>query len=80
MNRQDARGIFDRAGISISSWARSHGFSRVMVHHVLSGKVKGRRGEAHHIAVALGIKDGVPGGKPSDYAKLAKRSKSRKAK
>jgi len=53
---------------------------RVMVHHVLSGKVKGRRGEAHHIAVALGIKDGVPGGKPSDYAKLAKRSKSRKAK
>jgi hypothetical protein len=51
-----------------------------MVHHVLSGKVKGRRGEAHHIAVALGIKDGVPGGKPSDYAKLAKRSKSRKAK
>lgn len=58
MKKEDARRIFDKAGISVAEWARANGFSRVNVHHVLSGKAKCRRGEAHRIAVALGIKDG----------------------
>jgi gp16 family phage-associated protein len=58
MKREDARRIFDKAGISVAEWARANGFSRVNVHNVLNGRLKCRRGEAHRIAVALGIKDG----------------------
>lgn len=48
-----------RRGESVADWARKHGMSGDLVRGVLSGRVKGRRGEAHRIAVLLGIKDGV---------------------
>jgi len=50
------RQAFDEAGVSISEWAIEHGFRRESVYAVLSGRSKARRGEAHRIAVALGLK------------------------
>lgn len=50
------RAQFRAEGVSIAEWARARGFNRFTVYRVLSGKVKGTRGEAHKIAVALGLK------------------------
>jgi len=55
-NASEVKKQFEQEGISIADWARARGFSVVMVYRVLSGKVKGRRGEAHRIAVELGLK------------------------
>ena len=43
-------------GVSIAEWAREHGFSRVQVYAVLSGRTKGLRGVSHEIAAALNLK------------------------
>jgi gp16 family phage-associated protein len=43
-------------GVSIAEWSRANGFSLKLVYRVLSGRVKGTRGQAHKIAVALGLK------------------------
>lgn len=48
-------GFFDR-GEQISEWAHKRGFPPALVYSVLSGRSKGRRGKAHAIAVALGLK------------------------
>lgn len=48
-------GFFDR-GEQISDWALSRGFAPALVYSVLSGRTKGYRGQAHAIAVALGLK------------------------
>lgn len=48
-----------RRGDTAADWARRHRVSVDLVRGVLSGRVKGRNGEAHKIAVLLGIKDGV---------------------
>ncbi|BAN51428.1 MULTISPECIES: DNA-binding protein [Pseudomonadaceae] len=50
---------FEHRGITISGWARSHGFSRDVVRSVLYGRVKGLYGSGHKVAVLLGLKDGV---------------------
>ena len=50
------RQSFEDAGVSVSEWAAQHGFRRESVYAVLSGRSKARRGEAHRIAVALGLK------------------------
>lgn len=50
---------FKAAGITVSAWARAHKFDRMAVVDVLRGKRVGRYGEAHAVAVALGIKAGV---------------------
>jgi len=52
----ELRHAFENAGISVSEWADSHGFRRENVYAVLSGRTRGRRGEAHRIALALGLK------------------------
>lgn len=57
--RARARARFSRTGYSIQKWARELGVNPRMVTEVLSGRKKGVRGQAHKIAVALGIKDGV---------------------
>ena len=56
----DVRQAFSEAGIAVSDWAHAHGFHRESVYAVLSGRSKGRRGEAHRIAVALGLKASRP--------------------
>jgi len=52
------RDEFRAAGISVSEWARAHGFNRMTVVDVLRGARKGNRGEAHKVALALGLKIG----------------------
>jgi gp16 family phage-associated protein len=52
----DARRWFFIEGISMSDWAREHGFPRQAVYAVLSGRSRCTRGRGHSIAVALGMK------------------------
>ena len=56
---EEVRADFDRRGVSIASFARDNDLDPATVHQVLSGKKKGRRGEAHRAAVLLGLKAGV---------------------
>lgn len=46
-------------GKTYSQVARELGVDRTIVEGVLSGRLKGVRGEAHKVAVALGLKEGV---------------------
>lgn len=55
---EQVRREFERAGISIGSWAKANGFGRQEVYAVLHGKNKAKYGRAHAIAVALGLKQG----------------------
>ena len=48
-------GFYER-GESVADWARERSFSPAMVYAVLSGRTAARRGQAHVIAVALGLK------------------------
>lgn len=43
-------------GICVSHWARDLHLSRAVVVDALRGRIKGRRGEAHRVAIALGLK------------------------
>ncbi len=52
---------FARRGVSISSWARAHGYSKQLVYQVLAGRKRCVRGQCHEIAVRLGLKSGVIG-------------------
>ena len=45
-------------GVSISGWAVANGFSPNLVFEVLAGRKKCIRGQAHNIAVKLGLKQG----------------------
>lgn len=49
---------FARRGESISNWARERRLPASIVFDVLSGRVKGIRGNAHRAAVLLGLKEG----------------------
>ena len=53
---EEVRKIFREEGVTVTAWARKHGFSALTVYSVLSGRTQGLRGEAHQIAVALGMK------------------------
>jgi gp16 family phage-associated protein len=55
---EQVRAEFVEAGISVSEWARTNKFKRMTVVDVLRGHRKGLRGEAHKVAVALGLKEG----------------------
>jgi gp16 family phage-associated protein len=55
---KQAREELRRRGENIAQWARRHGFEPEMVRNVIYGKAKGHWGEAHKIAVTLGIKEG----------------------
>jgi len=62
---QEARAWLDYLGITISQWARDNGFSETLVHEVLTGRRPCRRGQSHNIAVALGMKAGIPTTRPA---------------
>ncbi len=47
---------FEAEGISIAAWAKANGFSTKTVYRVLDGDLKCKHGEAHRVAVALGLK------------------------
>lgn len=58
---EQVRALFLGHGVAISEWARAHGFEPNLVYGVLSGRLRGRRGKAHRIAVCLGLKPTVAG-------------------
>lgn len=53
------REALSRIGKSHSDVARDLGVDRAVVRGLLYGHLKGARGDAHKVAVALGMKDGV---------------------
>ena len=53
-----ARRALDDAGISVAEWSRANGFTRATVVDVLLGRRAGHHGEAHRVALALGLKQG----------------------
>lgn len=55
----EAREWFELSGETVSAWAKSHGFQPSVVYALLSGRTRGRRGDAHRAAIALGIKRGI---------------------
>lgn len=52
------RAALSRIGKSHSDVARELGVDRTVVRGVLYGRLKGSRGDAHKVAVALGMKEG----------------------
>ena len=60
----------DRKGISVSAWAKAHGFSKTLVFSVLQGNRPCRIGDSHKIAVLLGMKDGEIEVTPQNGAEL----------
>jgi gp16 family phage-associated protein len=48
---------FRKKGVTIDEWAKKHGFKTQAVYIVIAGKAKCYYGNAHKIAVALGLKD-----------------------
>jgi gp16 family phage-associated protein len=54
--RRKARLAFSERGESLSGWSVSRGFNPNLVHAVLDGKLPCQRGQAHKIAVELGLK------------------------
>ena len=57
---EQVRADFDFRGESISGWARKHKFNPTLVYDIVNGnpRRKCRRGQAHRIAVLLGLKHG----------------------
>lgn len=45
-------------GETITQWSANHGFNRHAVYRVLNGFDKAHYGQAHQIAVAIGMKPG----------------------
>lgn len=54
-----ARSRFDHDGETVQAWAVRHNVSASTVYEVLAGRKKCRRGDAHRVAVLLGLKAGV---------------------
>jgi len=67
-----AKNGFYARGEQISTWAQEHGFSKDLVYSVLGGRSKAHRGQAHKIAVALGLKP-----QPGDASKAIPLSERR---
>jgi len=53
---EQVKARFRAAGQTITEWAAARGYSRRYVYMVLNGQAKAWRGQAHEIAVALGLK------------------------
>ena len=60
------RAELDRDGISAAQWARANGVDRALVYQILNGTRRGLRGQAHQVAVLLGLKAGRVGIKAED--------------
>ena len=63
----EVRQAFDEDGVSLADWAKTNGFAPGVVYAVLSGRVRGTRGEAHRVAVALGLRP-QPSGKTQRFS------------
>lgn len=56
--REEILAEFERKGISVRSWAIANGLSPATVSGVLKGRLTGRIGHSHKVAVMLGLKVG----------------------
>ena len=54
----EARAELQAKGISITQWAIANQYSPNLVFEVLGGRKKCVRGQAHEIAIRLGLKEG----------------------
>lgn len=54
-----AKAWLDEQGKSVQQFARENSVDPATTYQVLAGRKKGRRGEAHKVAVLLGIKVGI---------------------
>lgn len=54
---EEVKEHFRKRGETLSGWAKDNGFKYNTVLAVLNGQQKGHRGEAHKVAVALGMKE-----------------------
>ena len=55
-NPNEVKAWLERHGVTIHEWAHAHGFTPGVVYALLQGRTRGLRGEAHQVAIALGIK------------------------
>ena len=53
---ESAKAWFKSHGISQAEWVRDLKLERSIVVDLLRGRLKGVRGQAHHAAIALGLK------------------------
>ncbi|RLM25341.1 DNA-binding protein [Brenneria alni] len=56
MTPEQVKNRFQQRGITVTQWARENGYSREAVYRVLNGITKAKYGQAHEIAVKLGLK------------------------
>ncbi|RMO67346.1 DNA-binding protein [Pseudomonas syringae group genomosp. 3] len=54
-----AKAWLDQQGKSVQEFARENSIDPATTYQVLAGRKKGRRGEAHKVAVLLGMKIGT---------------------
>lgn len=59
ITREEAKARLSRMGKTATDVARELGVSGAIVRGVLNGSLAGVTGDAHKVAVALGLKDGV---------------------
>jgi len=57
--RAEVQQDFQQRGASIRAWAIQHKRDPLIAAGVISGRLKGMRGEAHNVAVLLGLKEGL---------------------
>ncbi|KQB53210.1 hypothetical protein AQS70_11595 [Pseudomonas endophytica] len=67
-----AKAWLEHQGKSVQEFAREHGVDPATTYQVLSGRKKGKRGEAHKVAVLLGMKDGIILSPPGDATEAKK--------
>ena len=51
---------FEAEGITMTAWAKAHGFTPLAVYQVLNGYSRGTRGNSRKIAIALGLREPHP--------------------
>lgn len=56
MTADQVKHQFRQRGETFTDWAKRHGYKRSAVYRVLNGQEKGFYGQAHEIAVKLGLK------------------------
>lgn len=59
LSRSEIRDRLSKIGRTQEDVARELGVDRSVVRGVLSGSLKGTKGDAHKVAVSLGLKEGV---------------------
>src|SRR5262245_16177633 len=70
---EDVRAWLDLHGVTISDWARAHGFKPSVACALLSGRTRGRWGAAYRAAVVLGLRSSP---QPGDASPLQRQGPS----